>query len=509
VPGDTEEEQREATKTTVKQLKSCVISPSKHRAEKWVPPAKIFDGNSGQSDIDRFCDSSDPEMLGLVARYDGVDLPGKACNVLILDGLPLGESLIDRFLDEAVKVETLRLGHTATRLVQAIGRIFRSNTDHGVVLLVGSTLHTWMRSVRNQKYLPSRLQQQIQLAVSLQKKIDAGEVTSHDLITGVLTGDSNWDATYKAYIDQIKPRSGDTESAWFVHVLETERNAYSLLWDGHPKRAADLYGEIVDKAATEDTRLSAWYRHLAGLAHLCADERPRAAYDFTTAANIRAELGRPSSKDLDLLSPTPATHAGSQAKTLAAKYRKKRAAMFEQCNQIESDLIYGPDTNKAEEAVRVLGELLGLTASRPDSTLGVGPDVLWIADTVPLAWGLELKTDKQPTTEYSKKEIGQCHNHETWIHDNYGADSRMSVLGRFSPVSRDANPSQELTVIELEAFRDIINRVRKVVESVDLNNQTGDLDIIFQTWLSHYGLLWPECLDALDSRDATDLKIER
>ena len=102
-------------------------------------------------------------MLGLVARYDGIDLPGDACRVLILDRLPTGENLMDRFIDESIRIETIRMSNTATRVVQAIGRIFRSNTDHGVVLLVGTQLHSWVRTAKNREFLPPLLQRQIML----------------------------------------------------------------------------------------------------------------------------------------------------------------------------------------------------------------------------------------------------------------------------------------------------------------------------------------------------------
>ncbi|MEX2437638.1 MAG: DEAD/DEAH box helicase family protein, partial [Candidatus Babeliales bacterium] len=136
VPGDDDAEQRNEALELVKDYKSCVISPSNSKGQEWDPPATIYDKDSGQEGIDRFRHSQEPEMLGLIARYDGIDLPGDSCRILILDRLPTGESLLNRFIDENMRIETIRITNITTRLVQAIGRIFRSNTDHGVVLLV-------------------------------------------------------------------------------------------------------------------------------------------------------------------------------------------------------------------------------------------------------------------------------------------------------------------------------------------------------------------------------------
>ena len=138
----------------VKERKACVISPSTTKAEQWNPPATVFDKDSGHEGIEKLSASKEPQLMGLVARYDGIDLPGDACRVLILDRLPKGEALFDRFIDEGVRIGTLRIGNTATRIVQAIGRIFRSNTDHGTVILVGTDLQDWIRNPANRAYLP-------------------------------------------------------------------------------------------------------------------------------------------------------------------------------------------------------------------------------------------------------------------------------------------------------------------------------------------------------------------
>jgi hypothetical protein len=505
-PGEDDDKQREAAKRLVARRKSCVISPSKKMADQWVPPSRIYDANSGQQEIDRFRESSEPEMLGLVARYDGIDLPGKSCNVLVLDRLPSGETLIDRFLDEGVKVDTIRLSHTATRVAQAIGRIFRSNTDHGVVIIVGPRLQSWLRNFRHHEYLPSRLQQQIQLGGELLKQVESGNTDWAELIEGVLTGHENWDATYEGCIDQFRVKGSATEADWYAALVPEERNAYERLWEGQPGQAADQYGQLADKAAKHDLRLTAWYRHWRGLALMCANDRARAFCEFAQAANIRSELGRPS-EDVDAaLKPQTAKIAGKQASNLAAWYCKRKIDIFNALRQVEMGLQYGSETGKAEEALKLLGSLLGLHAERPDNEKKVGPDVLWSGEGGPAAWGFELKTNKNVGSKYTKNDdIGQCHNHEAWMSNEYGDSAMLAIVGRFLPVSKQANPSAKLQVIELDEFRELLTRVRKAIESVDGGDKTN-LEVAFQTWLNQYGLLWPNCVESLASRLAVDLK---
>jgi len=133
---DSDEEQREYAKSLLADKKACIITCSSRSADNWCPPATKYDSEGGHAAIQRFSDADAPEKLALAGRYDGIDLPGRSCQILTLDGLPLGACLLDRFWERSLKIQDVRQRTTATRIVQAIGRIFRSNTDHGVVVIL-------------------------------------------------------------------------------------------------------------------------------------------------------------------------------------------------------------------------------------------------------------------------------------------------------------------------------------------------------------------------------------
>lgn len=505
VSGKDDEEQREEAKSLVKVRKCCVISPSYNKGKEWVPPATIYDPEAGQEEIDRFRASKRPEMLGLVTRYDGIDLPGDSCKVLILDRLPMGESLIDRFIDESIRVETIRVSHTATRVVQAIGRIFRSNTDHGVVLLVGPQLQSWVRTPKNRAYLPKLLQQQLLLADELAKRVEEEEVTAEELINGVLTGDENWDEMYDEYIDKFETRVVSPATDWHIEMILRERKAYEQLWKGQYQKAADTYASLADSAQEHDFRMGAWYHHWQGLALMCADDRQGAFAKFIAAANVRSELGRPSEKREAAFRPPVSEEISQQAKKLSEWYRNKKTRILAAIDQVTADLVYGPETNKAEEALRILGNLIGLEAKRPDKVKGSGPDVIWDGEGKPSVFGFELKTDKSKDGEYSKSNIAQCNDHEEWLSQNRNDAAELIIVGPMLPVSEKANPSATLRIIEIDPFRDILNRAKAVFDAVESGDKTN-LGQTFQGWLDYYGLSWPTCVESLDSRLAVDLK---
>lgn len=133
--GEGDEDAYKEVRRLADSRKAVIITPSGTAAEKWGDYAKLYDSNIGNEAILAFKNETEPIKIIFAALYDGIDLPGKSCNVLILDGLPRGSSLHDHFLEGALDVCSFRAANIASRTTQSIGRIFRSNTDHGVVIL--------------------------------------------------------------------------------------------------------------------------------------------------------------------------------------------------------------------------------------------------------------------------------------------------------------------------------------------------------------------------------------
>lgn len=240
---------------------------------------------------------------------------------------------------------------------------------------------------------------------------------------------------------------------------------------------------------------------------MCADDRQGAFHEFIAAANGRSELGRPSVRREHSFKLEKSNDIGKQAGILAKWYRKKKEQIAVAIRQVEDDLIYGPDTNKAEEACLVLGILLGLQAKRPDKVKDTGPDVTWEGENELLAFGFELKTDKNKDGEYFKKDIIQCHDHAEWLANNYNGKTILTIVGPTLPVSRKANPSGTLQIVGIDSMRDLLARTKSMHESVEAGDK-ANLDQAFQAWLDYFGLNWPTCVDSLDSMLAIDLKID-
>lgn len=78
-------------------------------------------GNRNEK-IEDFKQAKDTEKLLLTARYDGVDLPGDMCRVVVIDDLPSGIGPLERFLWEYLKFSNTLRTAIASRVVQSFGR---------------------------------------------------------------------------------------------------------------------------------------------------------------------------------------------------------------------------------------------------------------------------------------------------------------------------------------------------------------------------------------------------
>jgi hypothetical protein len=120
------------------------------------------------------------------------------------------------------------------------------------------------------------------------------------------------------------------------------------------------------------------------------------------------------------------------------------------------------------------------------------------------AWGLELKTNKESGSEYTRKESAQAHEQLEWLRKMHnGYSTRLSWVGRKLPVANSASPPQTLTVIELDSLRELASRVHVFYDAAT----GGTYDAAeLQSWLEHRGLVFPRTLEALEAVAASDLQ---
>ncbi len=97
-----------------------VIVPGYRRAAFWAPYAKaVLDKDSLTLGVEQLRANPKLGLVVLVNRYDGVDLPGHACHVLVVDGLPEAMSGTERIDQAQLAGSELLIARQVQRLEQA------------------------------------------------------------------------------------------------------------------------------------------------------------------------------------------------------------------------------------------------------------------------------------------------------------------------------------------------------------------------------------------------------
>lgn len=170
-PDYTVEQIKELVSEIAEDLNVVVIVPSKPRAEFWGDvAAQTLDKDSIQNGVEKLKDGH-VGLTVLINKYDGIDLPGKACELLVIDGLPevygLGERLEMLLLDGTKR----QLVRQVQRIEQGMGRGVRSSDDHCVVLLLGGRLTQRLHEPDAEEMFSSATRAQIALGKEVAAQI--------------------------------------------------------------------------------------------------------------------------------------------------------------------------------------------------------------------------------------------------------------------------------------------------------------------------------------------------
>lgn len=351
-------------------------------------------------------------VLSLVNRYNGVDLPGDACRVLMLEGLPLGGNDVDTLMEMYISDSNLFLQRTARRIEQGAGRGVRGASDHCVVLLLGHRLTDWLKRERNRGYFSEAFYAQLKIgdviAESIKSPSDFCEAMEQDLLS-----DNDWKVFHASELARLISESDRKKPEDSIRVARLERRAFAQWIEHNNGAACDTLKNIVENESV-DPQYRGWLLYLAswiaydGENKDCADSLNKSAHSHNRALPYAPRMYASES----------AEH-GDRVKAiceLVASY-SSTGRLLNRFDIDTASLSFDSPHSDFEESLKNLGTYLGFTSRRADNN-GNGPDVYWISSEG-LAFAFEAKNEKGVDAPLHKNEAGQLRTACDWLKREY------------------------------------------------------------------------------------------
>jgi hypothetical protein len=395
----------------------------------------------GAKDIEESLDpfiSEDNAALVLANRYDGLDLPGDACRLLVLDGLPVAVNVLERFLFSRLAATGLLGERMRTRLTQGVGRCSRGEGDWSAVLVASHEAYDFCARKDVRTLLHPELQGELQFGLDQSRDREATDFL--DLLQVLLDHGDDWEEADEQIrelrdgaIQQIDPAAQQLSD-----VVSDEVGFVYAMCDGDYPRALGRAQAVVDALSGEPAiAYRAWWLYQAGAAAWLAhdsfgmgDMLERARDLFGRAASTgRAvgwfaelaygELGERAELEIDRGDLRAAERVHARLRRLGFNgpgFSRETGRIRKRLGQLES--------TPYEEGLTSLGRLLGFDADHPGGDND--PDSVWVAsEHLAVVW--EVKSEEQASGEVGARTAQQAAGHAAWVHAhrNLAADAKV------------------------------------------------------------------------------------
>jgi hypothetical protein len=410
--------------------RALVLAPTRDRvarrreqlAEAGVPTVTAADI---EESLDPFT-SCDLAALVLANRYDGIDLPGEDCRLLVLDGLPVAVNALERFLFQRLAATGLLGERMRTRLTQGVGRCTRGEGDWCAVLVASREAYDFCARGEVRALLHPELQGELRFG--LEESRDRESADFLDLLEVLFEHGEEWQKAEK----QIRELRGDATKGddpaakQLEEAVGPEIDFLYALWDRNYPHAVERAIAVADAlSGNEAAAYRAWWLYQAGaaawLAHHAfgmADMLPRARDLFRRAASTGrsvhwfaelayGELGAEAQLELSPDDLRAAERAQGRLRSIGF-----HGSGFDRRAKLLRKRLAGTAATPWEEGLKQLGELLGFEAHHPGGEND--PDSVWVASER-LAFVWEAKTNENPDGEVGARTAQQATGHIAWI----------------------------------------------------------------------------------------------
>lgn len=398
-----------------------VIVPSKQRAEFWKGAAsQVLDKDNIQEGIDRL-KSEHVGLTVLINKYDGIDLPGEACELLVIDGLPevhgLGERLEMLLLDGTKR----QLVRQIQRIEQGMGRGVRSSDDHCVVLLLGGKLTQRLHQPDAERMFSSATRAQIALGKEVAAQVRGKSLEElRPILNLCLEQNDDWVQADRNAVVNAPPVSGG-------HLDENQvklREAFDAARISRHDLAIAKVQEAVN--GTTEAQVKGYLKQQ--LAEYTNFTDPARAQEIQLAAlSDNSRLLKPIAGATYNKLSAPAAGQAAAAIGFMERFLEGNDLII-WINGLLDDLDWGAESTKRFEAAMLdLGRFLGFGSQRPEEEVGRGPDNLWALGELKYLV-IECKSGAVSADKISKGDTNQLNGSIVWFSEKYDKSCKATPI---------------------------------------------------------------------------------
>jgi len=366
-------------------------------------------------------------ILALTNRYDGLDLPGEACRILVVYHLPSSVNLMEKFLWSQLGLKIVLRDIVQTRITQATGRCTRNSSDYAIVIMTGQSLFEFCVNRETLEEFHPELRAEIDFGID---NSNLDNISHFDeLIKIFLARGPEWE---KIDRDIIKRR--DEKPSVEKPYIDTLRTVSALevkyqydLWKEDYKSALDNATQIIDKLSGDEL---AGYRALWNYFAGCAAHQASVFYKDVKMMPVAVDRFKRASKSSGAVTwfsklshevavKTPPEIIDLPLANLASELIDNYIVglgtvgkAFDKKISKASGDIKSDDFNKFDTALTELGKMLGFVSHRPEGS-GV-PDSVWVLSDC-LALVFECKSDETAKDNISIRTCRQAQGHREWF----------------------------------------------------------------------------------------------
>lgn len=469
----TQDEIKNYCKDISNDINVVVIVPSSYRANYWRDIANlVLSTNNLYEGIEQL-KAGHVGLAVLINRYDGIDLPGNACRVLVIDGFPDVRRKIDKVEQSILLGSERQNNQIVQRIEQGMGRGIRSNDDYCVVFLVGRDLTNQLYSQGSISKLSPATKAQLKLSDQVSDQIYGKKICDlNEIINYCLKRSDKWVITSKGALANLKYSANND----LDDVTIALRKAYDYSLNKNPIKSSDVLNAIIN--GTTNKKVKGFLKQRVAEYINMYDRAEAQKVQLSAASDNRRVLKPVEGIQYHKIAGDVFDQAVACSNYLIGRHNDPNKLIIEVNGILEELQFRENSSNIFEESLKNIARYLGFGSQRPEQEYKKGPDILWkIGELNYLV--IECKNEAINAT-ISKSYCNQLNGSATWFETKY--DNTCAYIPIMVHPSKTleyaASPNPKTRILSREKLEDLCSSVRDFIKAISVNNDLGNQEAI-------------------------------